>query len=425
MKRSIILSITLAALSMGVVSAQTPLTLSEYRKMVVDYSNQIKISRENSEAADQKVRKVRTGYYPSLAASATSNYLTNVPVSFPGLTLKNYSWTSQLTLQQNVYTGSAIRHQTEAAKIEYSIAELGEHLTLENVLYSADMIYWGFSAAEQQYEITQQYVEIVKHLYDIVNTRFTDGYISRTDQLMVETRLNEAQMQNIAAAKLYQTSLQQLNTLMGITTTQSYVAADSISSQAIIPTRVSTERALELRPDHLIALKKVELAVRNVRLSRTPYNPKFIVGFQGVYGTSSPNFTGDSKLYGVALGSLNIPIFNWNERRHSVSMARASQRSSQWSAAESANQVNGDLAIALADMQHGVKHVELAGRNLKVSLDNLELNTFSYSEGKLPILDVLSAQLAWIQSYTSYVTSNYNLKVAIAEYQKAAGVMGK
>lgn len=392
--------------------------------MVVDYSNQLKISRENIEASDSKVRKLRTGYYPSLAGSATANYLTNVPISFPGLALKNYTWSSQVALQQNVYTGHAVRNQTEAARIELSISQLGEKLTIENVLYSADLTYWAFAAAEHQLGVTQQYVDIVNRLYDIVNTRFEDGYVSRTDLLMVETRLNEAKMQNIAAEKLYRSSIQQLNTMMGAVQMRDYLPTDTIAMAVDMPGVVDLGKALEQRPDHLIAQKQVDLAARNVRLARAPYNPQFVLGVQGVYGTSSPNFTGKTTLYGVGYASLNIPIFNWNERRHSVSMARAAERSSQWSALESANQVNGDLAVARSNMEQNLKQVEVADQNLKVSLDNLELNTFSYSEGKLPILDVLSAQLAWIQSYTAYVNSNYSLKVSIAEYNRAAGQMG-
>lgn len=423
MKRRIII-LAIFALTCSVVSAQNPISLKEYRQLVVDYSNQLKISRENIEASDSKVRKLRTGYYPSLAGSATANYLTNVPISFPGLALKNYTWSSQVSLQQNVYTGHAVRNQTEAARIELSISQLGEKLTIENVLYSADLTYWAFAAAEHQLGVTQQYVDIVNRLYSIVNTRFEDGYVSRTDLLMVETRLNEAKMQNIAAEKLYRSSIQQLNTMMGAVQMRDYLPTDTIAMAVDMPGVVDLGKALEQRPDHLIAQKQVDLAARNVRLARAPYNPQFVLGVQGVYGTSSPNFTGKTTLYGVGYASLNIPIFNWNERRHSVSMARAAERSSQWSALESANQVNGDLAVARSNMEQNLKQVEVADQNLKVSLDNLELNTFSYSEGKLPILDVLSAQLAWIQSYTAYVNSNYSLKVSIAEYNRAAGQMG-
>lgn len=404
-----------------------PLSREEFRRRVVDYSNQLKMSRENLAAAEFKVKKAKTGYYPSLGAQASFSYLTNQPMSFdiPGFSLKDYNYTTQLAIQQNVYTGHAVTNQTRAAQIERSIAEIQGEMTLENVVYSADLTYWSLSAAQQQRDITRIYVRIVDSLYSIVNTRFQDGYVSRTDLLMVETRLNEAKLQEIAAEKLFRSSLQNLNTLMGNLQPEGFFATDTIAQRVEMPGRVSLGSVLAVRPDYRIAQKRLDLSNQNIRLARAQYNPQFVVGFQGIYGTPEINLTGDGKLYGVAFAQLNMPIFRWNERRHSVNMARAAARSSQWALLDAENSVNGDLAVARSNMEQSYEQVKVAEANLNVALDNLILNTFSYSEGKLPILDVLSAQLAWIQSYTAFVNSNYNYKVSIADYYKAQGTLAQ
>ena len=67
------------------------------------------------------------------------------------------------------------------------------------------------------------------------------------------------------------------------------------------------------------------------------------------------------------------------------------------------------------------KQVEIANSTLEIAWENLKLNTFSYNEGKLPIIDVLSAQVSWLQAYTNVVSVNYQYKVALAEYAKALG----
>lgn len=401
-----------------------PLSRDEFRRRVVEYSNQLKITRENVEAADLKVKKVRTGFYPSLGAQASFNYQFNQPGgTTSGTTLKDYSYTAQVSIMQNVYTGNAVTNQTRAAEIERSIAGLQQEMTLEGVIYSADLSYWAMAAAQKQLDIARTYVRIVDSLYRIVNTRFEDGYVSRTDLLMVETRLNEARLQEIAALKLYQSSLQSLNTLMGNRQPQAYLAADTIAQPVEMPGVLPLERILELRPDYRIAEQQLELSNQNVRVARSSYNPQLTVGVQGVYGTLQPNVTGEGKVYGLALAQLNVPIFRWNERRHEVNMARAAVRGSEWALVDAENTVNGDLAVARTNMERTREAVEMAEVNLNVALDNLMLNTFSYSEGRLPILDVLSAQLAWIQSYTAFVNSNYEYKVSIADYCKAQGTL--
>ena len=202
------------------------------------------------------------------------------------------------------------------------------------------------------------------------------------------------------------------------------IAEQEAAGQPVeMPGVLPLERILELRPDYRIAEQQLELSNQNVRVARSSYNPQLTVGVQGVYGTLQPNVTGEGKVYGLALAQLNVPIFRWNERRHEVNMARAAVRGSEWALVDAENTVNGDLAVARTNMERTREAVEMAEVNLNVALDNLMLNTFSYSEGRLPILDVLSAQLAWIQSYTAFVNSNYEYKVSIADYCKAQGTL--
>lgn len=424
MKKRIIAILTIA-LSVSALKAQQSLSLDDFREMVVNYSNQLKMSRENISAAESKVKMVRTGYYPSLAGGASANYFTNSPmkIDMPGLDikLKDFSYSAQMSIQQNIYTGGAVKNQTKAAKIELDIARLGEQLTLENVIYAADMTYWALAASIQQREISKHYVEIVQDLYDIVTIRFNDGYVSRTDLLMVETRLNEAKLQYLSAEKLYQNSVINLNNLIGQHQSIHYMVSDTISIPVNMPAMSTLEEALERRPDHKIAQFDVSLQNQNVKLSRTKFNPQLVGGVQGFFGTSNPNFTGQTNQYGIVYASLNVNIFNWNERRHAVSMAKAGVRAKEWALIDSENQVNQDMQNAQTNLDQSYKQAEIADQNLRIAQDNLELNTYSYSEGRLPILDVLQSQLSWIQSYTASVNSNYNYKVSLAEYQKAIG----
>lgn len=67
----------------------------------------------------------------------------------------------------------------------------------------------------------------------------------------------------------------------------------------------------------------------------------------------------------------------------------------------------------------------MSGLNVRVASANLELNTFSYAEGKLPILDVLQSQLSWIQSCTNMVLSTHNYMVSVIDYRRAIGEIEK
>lgn len=418
MKRLIITIIALVPLYSA---AQEVMKIDEYRRLVVAYSNNLKMAAERSVSASEKSKMVKTRFLPSLTATANANYQVGNKMGFGDMTIKDYNYDANLTLQQVVWGGGAISAQWEAAKIEQSIAKLGEQQTLENVIYGADMAYWAFAASAQQRDVTNEYVDIVRNLFDIVNIRFRDGYVSKTDLLMVETRLNEAEIQKLAANKLYLTSIQNLNTMIGQHTVKEYIVGDSVTFLDHVLRIESLDKALANRPEYKIADLNIAMQSNNIKLARSQFNPQFVVGIQGIYGTPSLNFTGIPKLYGVAFGQLNVPIFHWGERRHSVNMALAAVRMMEYSKIDLADQIASELGTAQVALEQSRAQVVISTKNLTIATENLSLNTYSYSEGRLPILDVLQSQLSWIQSYTAYVSSNYQYRIAQSDYEKALG----
>ena len=78
-----------------------------------------------------------------------------------------------------------------------------------------------------------------------------------------------------------------------------------------------------------------------------------------------------------------------------------------------------DSADAWTKINENVEKIKIAKDNVAVADENLDLNTFSYNEGRLTILDVLSAQAAWISAYTSMITVWHSQHVAISDYNKA------
>ncbi len=54
----------------------------------------------------------------------------------------------------------------------------------------------------------------------------------------------------------------------------------------------------------------------------------------------------------------------------------------------------------------------------RIAGENLDLSTYSYGEGLVTILDVLQAQLSWIQIYTNAIQAYYSHAVAVSDYRR-------
>ena len=418
--KGIIITIGILLIKMVSGKAQT-LTVEQYRAKVLEYNQDIKQSRETVKAAIYALKGVKTGFFPKLQLGGNYSYQIEDLEFMPGVDLKHDNYSAEAALSQNVYSGSAVRKQQEAAKLQKAIARLGEELTIDNIVYAADVSYWTVAANESLFYISQEFVMIVRELDGIVQKRFDEGAISKTDLLMVKTRLKEAELQQSTRSMNYQTAMQSFKIMMGAPLEEQVVIIDSIQKPVIVPALQPLEVALKRRADYQIAAQDFNLTKQQTKIIRSKYLPQFAVGLKETWGTPMINVDGKEKFATVAFAKFSMPIFNWGEKRQYVKQNRAMETSKELAMSKVEDQVKEELANAWVKLNENWKQVEIANSTLEIARENLKLNTFSYNEGKLPILDVLSSQATWLQSYTNVVSANYQYKVAYAEYVKILG----
>lgn len=341
----------------------------------------------------------------------------------PGIEMDHNTYSLGATVSQPIYAGGQIYNNYKAAEIQGQIADEAEELTTDNIVYAADMNYWSVAARKGMYDVMTQYVDIVQELANVLTLRFQDGQISKTDLLQVQARLKEAELNKSSAYKDYQIALQNLNVLMGVPPMEPITIADSITMVLPLPIQVGESAALENRPDYLISKLNIEYQKRQINLSKAKYNPTLSVGFQGSWGTSMLNVKGSDNLWTPAVfASLKIPLFRWGARFKEVNSQKAILRSKEYAMDNTRDQITQEVANAWTSLTENTKQINVAEEACKIAEENLDLNTFSYNEGKLPIVDVLSAQLSWIQSYSSLIQTWYQQKASLAQYNKAIGI---
>lgn len=413
--------LSLLVLSIAVaVHAQT-LTLQQYREKVLAYNQDIKKSQEAVNAAMFSLKGIKTGFFPKLDVSGNYSYQIERVEFVPGTNLKHDNYGVEAGLVQNIYSGSAVRKRFNAARIQEAIARLGEEHTVDNMIYAADVSYWTVAANRDVYGIAVRFTEIVGALYGIVNKRFEEGSISKTDVLMVQARLKEAELQLNTSNTNYMTALQSLKIMMGMGVDVAVKLTDSIQSTVVIPLQQRLDDALENRADYQMALRDVELAKEQTALVRAAYLPQLAVGIKEKWGTTLINLDGDSQLSTIAFANLSIPVFHWGEKRHQVRLSKTAVQTKELERSKLEDQVNLELSNAWVILTESLKKLQIVNSALEISRDNLILNTFSYNEGKLPVLDVLSAQVTWLQAYTNVVSVNYQYKIALADYVRTLG----
>lgn len=416
---------------LGAISANAqvqPITAAEYKEKVLEYSRQIKQSSEERIAMQHAIKAAKTAFFPAVDFSGSYQYRINkyelgMGEGIPGIEMDHNTYSLGATVSQPIYAGGQIYNNYKAAEIQGQIATEAEELTTDNIVYAADMNYWSVAARKGMYGVMTQYVDIVQELANVLTLRFQDGQISKTDLLQVQARLKEAELNKSSAYKDYQIALQNLNVLMGVPPMEPITITDSITMVLPLPMKVGESAALENRPDYLISKLNIEYQKRQINLSKAKYNPTLSVGFQGAWGTSMLNVKGSDNLWTPAVfASLKIPLFRWGARFKEVNSQKAILRSKEYAMDNTRDQISQEVANAWTSLTENTKQIDVAEEACKIAEENLDLNTFSYNEGKLPIVDVLSAQLSWIQSYSSLIQTWYQQKASLAQYNKAIDI---
>ena len=410
MRKLLIISLILSTLTLH---AQNRISIEEYRLAVVDYSHALRIARATTLAADEQAALSRTGLLPRLDAAGRFDVAVRQHKG-----VKPFSFSLQPLVVQIIYAGGARRATYERDRVGADAALCDEFFTQVEVIYAADDAYWNLAAARDRLRITEQYVAIIRSLKRVVDARFENGYISRSDVLMTDTRLSEAEYGLVAAEQSYQVALHNFNVLMGVEQAAGNVPADSVLTATELPARMVLDEILDRRGDFIASQLRIDQSLIGIRLARSAYLPQVAAGIGTVWQTRSPNTKWHTTIDGSVSLSVDVPIFHWGARRRSEGVARQQLAVREQEYAQLRDQIIRDETDAWSSIENSLSQSLASRRNLDIARENLELSTYSYNEGQLTILDVLSAQLSWLQVYENALEAALNLHLSVAEYRR-------
>ena len=387
-------------------------SLDDYSESVLAYSHELQDAEFAKQGAREREIVARKGYLPILSLARELNIEARKPAEG-----RRWNWLTQLDVSQPIFRGGEVRATAKRAELAFDISEYEAEATEFLVRYTAEVAYWSLSRAEGYYEAITQYVAIVESLRDVVAERYDAGYISKSDLLQVASRLSDARYQLSEAEQKRDIALHNFNLLRGVEPTSKVVLAESIFNSVALPVRESVDSVILRHPDYNSSELSAMRAFWGIRAERARYLPKIEVGAYALLQPNMPHVRGGgTRLDGGFMLSFSSPIYHFGERRHAVAAARS----------DYLREVNATLAvvdrITLEESDTWTNlcatrdRVATAQRNLSIAEENLSISTYSYREGLASILDVLQAQLSWLQIYTNTLSAQYDYAVAVSAY---------
>jgi outer membrane protein TolC len=135
------------------------------------------------------------------------------------------------------------------------------------------------------------------------------------------------------------------------------------------------------------------------------------------YRGFAEEFGGDWNV-GVAI---NIPIFHWNDKAHTLRAARHEQRVAELKLSEAREQISLQVQQAIFTAAEAAKKVALAEENLKLAEENLKVATDTFAEGMLKTTDILEAQAMWQDAWSELIEARMENQVSVVNLKKVTG----
>lgn len=418
--RTQLITLSLLLLSLTVEAQHPFLSREAYRDKVEAYSQILKQQKLKTIASAEARKIAHTGFLPKIDINAdgTLNMSDLKAWNEPLGEYRNHTYQGVFVVSQPLYTGGALNAQHKIAKADEKLGLLNEEMTIDQIHYQSDAVYWNASASQAMLQAADKYQHIVKQQYDIILDRFNDGMISRTDLLMISTRLKETELQYIKARQNYTLALQKLNILMGIdpnTPVDSLYTIDKTSAPIQI---LSLENVLQRRADYESTEVNIMRSQAQRKAALSQFNPQLSMYFSGGWATGTPNLGYDVSFNPIVGINLNIPIFRWGARFKTNRQQKAFIGIQKLQQSYVTDNINEELSAALTKLTETEYQVKTATETMNLANENLDLVSFSYNEGKANMVDVLSAQLSWTQAHTNLINAYLSEKMAIAEYRR-------
>lgn len=463
--------------------AQQSLSLEECKSMALEHNFKIRIATEHVGAANDLSKSAKTAFLPSFSANGMytrtnkqfsllendmiipvipfstidpesgqfdpnldpANTFVMNPIS-GGILLdkdgnpvfKNYAWLPKdqlkigskntfiggVSMFQPIYVGGKIRELYKISQYGENIANSNKKVEESEVAYNVEEAYWRVVSLQEKVKMVEAYQQLLEKLSVDLENLYAEGIIIKNDLLKVKVKTNEVNLNLLKAKNGLTLSRMALCQLTGLPLSSSIILTDSLGhSVELTPEMAYADSALAQRAELEALRQGVNIANSSVQVMKSRYLPN--IGLTANYMLMNPNpyngfaeeFGGDWNV-GVAI---NIPIYHWNDKAHTLRAARHEQKAAELKLQEAREMISLQVQQAIFRAIESSKKVQMADENLKLAEENLKVATDSFNEGMVKTTDILEAQAMWHDAFSELIDARMENKLGIINLRKVSG----
>ncbi len=400
-------------------------TADSYMAEVLRVSHDVRKASEDADIARGRyVSDLAAFWLPAVTVGAAATPYS--AYNSPRLRYRSADVTAGVTATLNLYNNFKDKLALDSSRA-YSRAG-GYRLWQERQRAALDAlaVYYGVLRKRRLLEVVRNSLASYEAQYDKVQRYYQEGLKSYSDVLKSELNLRSVQLSEASAAETYRNSVMDFNLSLYLDPAAGADLADVVSgSTEPVSGEGDVSYALAHRPELLVyrlELDRARYSARRALIDRFPdlsadaYYDRRGIGSLGrpAAGTVNPNY--------YLMLSLSLPLGpgTFSERQASFEADTALARARR-ALSDAELEVRRELLSARLALDTAIKRYEVSTLKAGIARQNLEIVNERYGEGRAGILDLGAAQDDLLQAQSEQANSLYDMLLARAGYDKAAG----
>jgi outer membrane protein TolC len=411
------------ALAVSTYAQQAPLlTLRDAVEIALKNNYNIKLAQNNNTIAKNNVTPGNAGILPQVSASLTTNNSKQTITqtrsdgtvnNLNGIRNSNVSYGP--SLNWTIFDGFAMFANYDQLKQLNQLSDVRMRDTIQSTIANVIATYYDLINQNEQLKALQGAIAISRTQYRIANDKFTVGRASKLEVLNAQVNLNTDTAAFLTQVQQFKANKIRMNQLLVRDLQTDFTVADTIVVDQNLKLADIINSAQIQNPAILSAEINKRLADINLRQVKATRYPTLSVG-TGYTWTNSKTpagFTRTQDAHGFNYGlTASINIFDgfnqWRKERNAKLQIDNAGIDAKQTRLDVEAQINNLFVTYLSGLdlvKLGQSNVEIAKRNLEISLDKYKL-------GNITPLEIREAQRNYLDAQSKFFAAQYQSKQA-------------
>lgn len=327
-----------------------------------------------------------------------------------------------LSINQPIFTFNRRKMQLEELQLNYENASLNyaiQRLTLEQTITNQ---FFDVYLAQLNLDIAREELSNTTSNFEIISNKVEAGLLAEEELFQAELNLANAQV-GLQDSELNQANAEEaFKREIGMNLDEDIQLSTNLDVREVV---VDLEKAVEYALDSRMELRQRQINIEQsyFDLVRTRSQNEFRADLQltlGIFGDNEQfNKIYETPTNNPSVGlSLNIPIFDWGERKARVQAQEVSIRTQQLELREDQKQIRMDIRRAYRSIQTQMPRIDIARKSVENAERTYDINLERYVNGDLSGIELnqfqnqlSSKKIEYARALINYKTQLLDLKV--------------